>query len=188
MTIHLFSCSFPVLAAVNTSLSRKTGRMLTNKIKSTWTWAARAANTLHSPLADPSTHRMHWPAVLTHTAARDAQNTGQKRPWETENYRLGVREIFAGNRPFQKWCECAHDSVFVIYWYSILLCNIPFSNNELKKKKKNKLNEKLHFCLFKKVDDECELAQNVLWYYLAWESHWYYSLCKSVYTNTIYWC
>lgn len=136
MTIHLFSSLFPVLAAVNTSLSRKTGRMVTNKIKSTWTWAARAANTLHSPLADPSTYRMHWPAVLTHTAARDAQNTGQKRPWETENYRLGVHEIFAGNRPFQKWCECAHDSVFVIYWYSILLCNIPFSNNGLKKKKK----------------------------------------------------
>lgn len=54
--------------------------------------------------------------------------------------------------------------------YSILLCNIPFSNNGLKKKKK--LNEKLpHFCFFKKVDDECELAQNVLWYYLAWEPH-----------------
>ena len=187
MTIHLFSCSFPVLAAVNTSLSRKTGRMLTNKIKSTWTWAARAANTLHSPLADPSTHRMHWPAVLTHTAARDAQNTGQKCPWETENYRLGVCEIFAGNRPFKNDVNVLM-TVFLSFIDTLFYFAISPLATMCWKRKKNKLNEKLHFCLFKKVDDECELAQNVLWYYLAWESHWYYSLCKSVYTNTIYWC
>lgn len=145
MTIHLFSCPFPVLVAVNTSLLRKIGRMLTNKIKSTER-AARAANTLHSP-----GRPLHTPDALASCAnphCGQRCTTSQKRPWETENYRLGVREVFAGNRPFQKWCG-AHASVFVIYWLLFhLLCNSPFSNNGLKRKKKKKQQQMKNYHIF----------------------------------------
>jgi len=47
--------------------------------------------------------------------ARVAQDTCQKGQWETENYRLGVHEIFSGNDPSQEWSKCLHYSVFVIY-------------------------------------------------------------------------
>lgn len=53
--------------------------------------------------------------AVSHAAARVAQDIHHKGQWETEDYRLGVHEIYSGHGPSQEWCKCFHYSVFVIY-------------------------------------------------------------------------